>query len=361
MNDELTLLASLLKSPLLLMIVLIVIFVTGQKFCKSNTLFSLSYFLGFISVVNIILDFNSLVVLFSVIICSGILGGIIFALEAPHTHKLSFPWNGESRDSGWLGHVWVGIGGAIIATAAYMAILRIDVSFLVVEQQFKFDMTKDIVSQLIYFCAIGVLGGYSGLRIISGMSDTMLKKIQKQLDEQAKVSVENEAQLQKYQKKFDILEFENEYQKGLVNVANGNFEESVENFEKALKYKVIHNLNVDKAKLANLYAHRGLAYKRTDRLAEALNSILEAIETASDKPKYAYYFNAACYASMLNHSGQVIAHHLNRAIEIARKSPISMKALTRAINDDKDLDFFRLNFNNDFTEVLASLDSSQPD
>ena len=289
----------------------------------------------------------------TIVIVSGMLGGFIYSLDTSDTHQLTFPWKGEAKDTGWLGHVLIGAGGAVIAIAAYVLLVKVDLGFIVELDNitpYKSGWKEETVKQALYFAAVGILGGYSGLRIISGTSGTLIKQLERELKSQGS---RLDKQTQSTRKHVTELEFDTKVQQGILNIHGGNYEQSLSDLDIALKVYKQNTDIIHKNKIVALYSWRGNTLKRLGKITEALDSINTAIKL-SEKPKPLHYFNRACYVWLSTKNAADTSDALNSAIVSVSSSP-EAKQLEKMIMNDEDLDIFRKENHNEIQELLVSL------
>lgn len=292
-----------------------------------------------------------------IVMFTGMLGGLIFALDTSHTHKLTFPWNGDAKDTGWFGHVLIGAGGAVISTAAYVLVARVDLNFIVVLDNplpYQSGWSANAINQALYFSAVGILGGYSGLRIISGMSDTMVKKLEKELKAQGTRIDQQSNKTQKTEKHIIELEFDNKMQQGILNLYSQNYEQSLSDLDLALATYKRNTDAIDRKKVIALYGWRGNTLKRLGRPDAALDSINLSIKL-NDAPKPLHYFNKACYTWLSTENLEHTVRALNDAISIA-KAASDVEYLRKILQDDDDLEKFRKDNEDCYQEIINKLE-----
>ena len=258
------------------------------------------------------MEINGVWLLATLITLFGALGGIIFSLEAPESHMLCLPSKtGGNWDSGFLGHTLIGIGGAFVAIAGAIPVFDLPIQI--------FETGRDVITNTpppngvdittnpnhsvppsllittLYVIGISVLGGYSGLKIISGLSNTMLRKLQKDLDEKTGSL------------RADMVEINNENIKELSNLRialnksskentllKGSYLVSTEDYDQGLI--ILDDYIKSWPEEAKPYMWKGVAYKRQGEVDKAIESAIIAIKL--DPQYWLYSYNLACYFSI---------------------------------------------------------------
>lgn len=279
---------------------------------------------------------------FSIIAISGILGGLIFALDSSHTHSLSIPWDGQEISTGCFGHIIVGVGGSIIAIGASVPIFKLDLTV--------FTNTTDgfivPLELILYLFAFGVLGGYSGLRIISGMSDAMMKKLEKELQTQKKETNETTKELRELREllaknvkddlalKLDVEKYKDNHDlmKGAFLTKTGKSDDAIDILIKQTKKH--HDCH-------KRWTWLGSAYKNIKQYDEALKCSIKASNLAPEV--WSYHFNCACYSSLDKQNKEIIIKYLKEAVDKYKqnKTYSDMEVITKVFNDDHDLDLIK--------------------
>ncbi|TKF45985.1 tetratricopeptide repeat protein [Vibrio lentus] len=327
--------------------------------------------------------------LFFIVFISGSLGGLIFALHVDHTHELTFPWDGKSKDTGWLGHIIIGVGGSVVAIAIFVAVMRYSLDELIVVDSVGVEtvqrsnpssvpaslpasisastsvsatatVTAPVLSskeaspslpdlksaehlyktkrleKILFLLSIGILGGYSGLRIISGMSDAMMRKLQSELDKLEKNQSERDRQYQKdkkkqqediksYEKKIKDLTITTEVQKGIAHYHSENFQQAAEQL-KLCTAKYPEKLSA--------WAWLASTYRQLGKLDEAIVTVNKAIEISPNH--YLPYYNKACYLLLTKSPISDVFASLESAL--SKLSTLEEKATVKAtLLADKDL------------------------
>lgn len=349
--------------------------------------------------------------LFLIVFISGSLGGLIFALHADHTHQLTFPWDGKSKDTGWLGHIIIGVGGSVVAIAIFVAVMRYSLDELIIVNNVEEETVQrpaissvpaslpasissstsvsastststsvsvsktdkemipsypDLKSaehlyktkrleKILFLLSIGILGGYSGLRIISGMSDAMMRKLQSELDKLEKNQSERDRQYQKdkkkqqedirsYEKKIKDLTITTEVQKGIAHYHSGNFQQAAE------QLKLCTDKYPDKL---SAWAWLASTYRQLDKLDEAIITVNKAIEISPNH--YLPYYNKACYLLLTKSSASDAFASLESAIS-KLSSPEERATVKATLLEDKDLLLLKEKDPGRWDNIIKSLD-----
>lgn len=224
--------------------------------------------------------------IFALVTFGGCLGGFVHALESSDTHKLHV--SGIETDTGAWGHVFIGICGGLVALAVILGIFGMDFSSILnsngASQQFI------ALKYTFYILAIGILGGYSGLPIISLISNAALKKVQEEV-EQLKKETEKDVK--------DLKETEDK------------LTTAVTAFEIQLKSKTEE---LQKVTLQSILL-TAESYARSERYSEAIELIRSNYLTVDDQEHKAYFWLALCEKRSGN---------LDKAMEYIQKS-LSLK------------------------------------
>jgi hypothetical protein len=288
--------------------------------------------------------------LFLITVISGAFGGFVHALETENTHGIKFTVNGKETDSGVWGHTFVGICGSIVALAIMIAIFGLKIDPLITNN----NPVSNVLQTSLFIAAIGIVGGYSGLPIISLISNAALKKVQKQVDaletsdaSKQKKIVEVTTDLHAMSKSHDKLQNELTQKNqelreskltGILLLAessarNGFFEDAITALKndylpiKADDHRVYHWLAFCEKRLGNLekaieYAKKSISLKDT-RLG---------------------YFNLACYINLLDSSKDQVYDALNKAWNSCESTTDKNKFIDGLQNDK---DFTNLRVSND--------------
>lgn len=188
---------------------------------------------------------------------SGALGGFVFGLRASSSYKTRIPFSGKTVELGFIGDILVGVAASLAVFSIVGAL---------VGSEMTANSTGDWFIKVI---ALGVLSGFSGIRLLSGMSTKLIRRIS-EIDERID-QVERTDRVAELRRQADFL---------------------VEN--KPDRAKMIY----DKALLVDPEsepARIGLAKAlcRLGRLPEAVATLTKAIERNPNAAQA--YYNRACY------------------------------------------------------------------
>lgn len=271
--------------------------------------------------------------IFMIIALSGAFGGSVHHLESDSAHSLSLPLGTKRQNTGIFGHIFIGFCGAIVATALFLVIFRLPLSDALNPQT---DFTDGIIV-LFYLAGIGIVGGYSGLPIISLVSNAAIKKLQREVDqlkysEQKTLSrveeledelEEKEGELDEVQKNYILLLVENYITQNECKRAIDLLENSNEQFKETYEYHIV------------------MAYclKRLNDRERALEFAEKATRI---KPSRLSYFNKACYMALLgrpaNQVCEVLAESWTQAIQ---EGELEKEKFLKGLAGDADLDSIR--------------------
>ena len=200
---------------------------------------------------------NELGFILLTIITSGGFGGLVFGLHVGNSYKIRLPISGANIELGFLGDILVGVAASVTIFFVAGALFGLQVN------------QASTTEALIKMIALGVLSGFTGIRVLSSMSSKLIERISK-IDERID-QVELSDRVGEIIRHADFL---------LSN-----------NPDRA---KIIY----DKALLIDPTSEPamiGLAksLRRMERLTEAIEVLSEVIEL-NPKAERAYY-NRACY------------------------------------------------------------------
>jgi len=243
--------------------------------------------------------------LFGLIIIAGGLGGLVYTLSAPTSHSFRIPFMDKEFDSGFLGHMLIGICGAFVAIGAAVPVIDLDLTIF--EQTWdKGHQPNKLIPTVLYVIAIGVIGGFSGLRIISGLSDAMLQKLQSELDENRAKTSKLEQELQKNTTEDKKARDDYKLLEGNFLITIGRADEGVIHLEEYLS---------DFANVQNHKAWSWLAMgrKRCLDLPKAIEAIQKAISI--DPSVWLYHYNYACYLAIQESPIEDIISEVKKALD----------------------------------------------
>ncbi|MGR6782760.1 tetratricopeptide repeat protein [Moritella viscosa] len=193
---------------------------------------------------------------------------------------------------------------------------------------------------ILYLLAFGVLGGYSGLRIISGMSDAMMKKLEQEIEAKVnKTTQEFRDKLAKNMKderslKQDIEKYKDDHDlmKGAFLAQTGKSDDAIEVLlQQTQKHPDNHKG----------WMWLGHAYKNKQQYDKALECSTTAEKLAPEV--WGYSYNCACYSSLSEKDEGTITSYLEESVRKFRKDERfpSLDIITELFKTDKDLAFIR--------------------
>lgn len=289
--------------------------------------------------------------LFFLVVVAGLLGGFIFTLSTPGSHKFRVPFSENDIESGFLGHIVIGIGGAFVALAASVPVfdLQLDIFDQVWNSENK---PKNLIPVVLYVLAIGIVGGFSGLRIISGVSDAMLKKLQAEIESNRQYTEEEIKRVRRsvaknYENDRELREELNEAKahtlllEGNFLVFSGKPDEGIEKIKEYLKH---HPAN------AKAISWLGMGYKRLEELEKAIECARKAIELKPEN--WVYHYNLACYQSLLKHKFDSVRESLQKAFEAAIDEDDKAEIIESLTTDD---DFENIREHSEFQTFQEAL------
>jgi len=252
-------------------------------------------------------------------ICGGS-GGFVQALECENYHEIPLPFNDKKVDSGIFGHIFIGIFGAIVAISLMIGIFGLEIKYVL-------NANEELAESLkifFYIAAISVIGGYSGLPIISLVSNAALKKVQHEVDSLKKEGRERQQNMDVMKQDSDDIKLENILLKADSYANSRYYAEAIELLEKDY-------LSVTKD---NYKAYNLLAYceKHNHNIQKAREYIEQSIKL---QPSRVGYFNLACYLTLLDQSKSQVYTAISNSWEIA-ESVKEKKRLICCLKDDDD-------------------------
>ena len=299
----------------LLVGVAILTLLSGYFVIVSNSLFVIT------SQETLLVNTGIAAVLFIVFLVGfgGICGGLVHALESDRTHHLLF--NGKLADTGAYGHMFIGFCGSYVALAVVMLVFGMDLSNAL-DAPAKISV---IVQYMLYLLAIGVVGGYSGLPIISLISNAALKKVQQEVDSLKKHEEQFKEELNKQKDKVNSLNLQNMILKAESYARNEEFSKAIELLEKEYLPKDSNN--------AIAYHWLALCEKRRGNIEKAKEYVLRSIDIT---PSRLGYYNLACYLHLSGVPVQGVVEKLEKAWQYAA-SESDRKRFWKSLQDDPDL------------------------
>jgi tetratricopeptide (TPR) repeat protein len=268
----------------------------------------------------------------------GGLGGVIYGLQSPSTHTFKWPGAEHTSESGILGHIVIGIGGAFVAVPVAMYILRINLEVFdkywsaIPENGQITGLT--LLEATLYAIAISVVGGYSGLRMISALSAASVRKLEEQLK-----GVQGE--IEDLKEKGDQFALNQDLFKADMLLDNDEYDAAI---------SILKPHTETKPDDPSGWLLLGYAYKRTGNLEGAIKAAQIAIKIAPNR--WLYHNNLACYLSLSGAPASQVLEVLTRAAELAKGNEKFIRGLTN------DPDFDRLRGDLGFTKLISAYASS---
>jgi hypothetical protein len=293
--------------------------------------------------------------LFLTIALAGSFGGFVHALESDKTHIIKIPFHGGLADSGIWGHIFIGICGAFVAIAVVLAIFGFDIEPLV--DKSKFGATS--IKLMFYIAGISIVGGYSGLPIISLISNAALKKVQRQVEALENSDIEKSIELKKVSSDFAAIQAELHAKESELkevtaksvlltaesHAKNGFFLEAIE--------IILSEYLPEHSDDPKAYHWLALCEKRRGNLQSALNYVNKSI--ALKKSRLAY-FNFACYKNLLDFPKSEVYSALRSAWQYA-DTEMDRKRFLSGLKDDEDLATLR--GSDEFNALIAECEASK--
>lgn len=290
----------------------------------------------------------------------GLLGGLVHSLETIETHQLML--NGKLADTGAIGHMFIGFCGAYVALAVVMIIFGMDIG-VVFGANAQISL---VIKYVLYLLAIGIVGGYSGLPIISLISNAALKKVQQQVDELKKSEVQTKLDVGA------INEDSNELKHKVDALTKSENKLKIEIKEMELKNVLLtaesHARNEEFTRAIDLLKTKFLPFKEKDALAyhwlalceKRRGQLKEAVEyvkiAINLSPSRLGYFNLACYLQLSGEDDLKVIETLKLAWKYA-ETLWDKKKLLNGLKGDKDLDSLRNRDLLAFVDLINEIES----
>jgi len=272
--------------------------------------------------------------LISIIAICGGSGGFVQALECDDYHEIPI-LNGKKVNSGVFGHVFIGVFGAIVAISLMIGVFGLELNHVLNVS----DNLAESLKTFFYIAAISVIGGYSGLPIISLVSNAALKKVQHEVDSLKKEGKERQERVDAIESDSDKIKLENVLLRA-DSYANGEY------YTDAIELLENHYLSVTKGdyKAYNLLA---FCEKRTHNVQKAREYIEKSIKL---QPSRVGYFNLACYLALLDQPEAKIYNAISKSWEYA-ESVEEQKRLITCLEKDKD--FITISSEDEFKRLIT--------
>jgi len=110
---------------------------------------------------------NAIAIVFLIILLSGAVGGFVFAVLYPSSHRIKLPFSIRTLEIGFL-------GDALIGAAASIAV------YLIAREMFKFDLaalSRFQLQSLIQAIGLGVISGFAGRNVLFRLSGMLFEKL----------------------------------------------------------------------------------------------------------------------------------------------------------------------------------------
>lgn len=228
---------------------------------------------------------TSLFQIILIIVVSGIIGGFISGMFSRGFYKIRLPFSGQLIELGIFGDLMIGgvAGFILLIFMSSISIPQIDLDKVALS-------TKDLFT--IVF--LGLIAGFSGIKIVRGVS----KKLIKDIEDQGK-KIDEMSDKAKIRKTIDEGFL-------LVNDENGDFNYAIRLFTHLLKTN---------PKMIDALLGRALGLKRIGNINEAIATLYKVIKINPNQ-RHANY-NLACYKNLSeDFTTKQSLEHLEKAIEI---------------------------------------------
>jgi tetratricopeptide (TPR) repeat protein len=243
----------------------------------------------------------------AIILCSGAFGGIVLGIWQSNSFKLRLPFSGKLIEIGF-------IGDGIIGAAASIAI------YFVAGSLFNISLKNiETIDHVIKLIALGILSGFAGIKVLTGMSNKIIKRVSS--IEERITKVEKNEQINELIRHADFLMRTNKLNRSLIV------------YKKALEFDP-----------ESEPALIGLAkvYRRLGKWEDAI-SILNKVVDKHPQSERAYY-NRACYKNLCKkYDKESILSDLKASIKIYPE-------FNEYAKDDED--FESINDDTDFLEIV---------
>lgn len=294
------------------------------------TIFSFSYAL------HLTLQKND-IGLFFLITMSGALGGIVTSLESDVNHTFSFPFSNDTFKSGFVGHAFIGICGGYVGVGLALLLTPFEIELFLSADKPK------LIKPIFILVSICIIGGFSGLPIISKISSQAIRKLEKELDQEKIRNIEQEKQieislnkikkneviLEEQCKKYEKINMEQLYTSARLHIQSEQYIEAENKFEELSK------IDADIVKTVKFWLLRAFVNKRLNKVKTSIEYINQAIEI---DPNHAVsYFNKACYEWLLNKNEFKTYELLKKSIDLVGDDLHKLK--DKIDTDDDFLDF----------------------
>jgi len=258
--------------------------------------------------------------LFLTLTICGAAGGFVQALECDNYHEIPVPFKDGKVDSGVFGHIFIGVFGAIVALSLMIAIFGLKLSPALEVGQ---GLSKGL-ELFFYVSAISVIGGYSGLPIISLVSNAALKKVQNEVETLKKEGKERQESVDDIKLEADELRLKNVLLTADTRAGKGYYPGAIELIENDYLTFVDDDYNAYNL-LAYCENHNGDIQKAVEHTHKSIKL----------QPSRLGYYNLACYMTRLDHPDADIYGIIDKSWQYA-ESIEEKKRLIKCLQDDED-------------------------
>lgn len=232
--------------------------------------------------------------LLSLLLLGGSLGGLAFSLDDDGSHRLRLPWSGHEVDSGVVGHIGVGIAASFVSVAAAIVLLDLDAwSVIIFTDPIRYGAVdaEGGVKSILYTLGVSIVGGYSGLRMISGVSNAMMEKMKKEVDSKLKkVKIEIDGKDKAREAEYKIMVGRSRQKKKF-------YEDAVESYNEAI---VLHPTAAAYSFRAYSESYLPNGFLGWAKAMESIEKGLTLVEEGKTDPvvRYDLHYNQACFMAL---------------------------------------------------------------
>ncbi|WP_305405445.1 hypothetical protein [Photobacterium leiognathi] len=276
--------------------------------------------------------------LFFLITMSGALGGIVTSLESDVNHTFSVPLTNDTFKSGFIGHAFIGICGGYVGVGLALLLTPFEIELFLSADKPK------LIKPIFILVSVCIIGGFSGLPIISKLSSQAIKKLEKELDQEKIRNVEQEKQIEKsfdkiktneerleeQFKKYEELYTQQLYTSARLHVQSEQYPEA------EIKLKELKEKNAEITKTSKFWVMRAYNSKRLGHLNLAIEYIDKAIDIDPKEPLS--YFNKACYEWLQSKNEEKTISLIRTAKDLLGSDFAKLKT---NLEQDEDLKDFR--------------------
>lgn len=222
---------------------------------------------------------ENLQLIFSTIVISGGFGGFVFGLHTGNAYKLRLPITGKTIELGFVGDILVGIAASVTIFFVAGALFGLQV---------KENFTNECFIKMV---ALGVVSGFAGIRVLTGMSSKLMERIS-EIDERID-QVEKVDRIAELIRQADFLLSNNPDRAKII-------------YDKAL-------LIDSKSEPAKIGLAKSL--RRLNRIKDAISILSEVIELNPNAERA--YYNRACYKHLSQeYNKEDILRDLQKAVSL---------------------------------------------